>query len=55
MIKKILYRLASGMLFMLTAVVLCGASGLSFFFPIKLVSIIGFIIGFLFPSLLSED
>ena len=55
MIKKILYRLASGVLFMIIALFLCAASGLGVFFPIKLVGIIGFIIGFLFPSLLSED
>ena len=55
MIKNIIYRLASGVLFMLTALFLCAASGLGIFFPIKLVGIIGFIIGFLFPSLLSED
>jgi len=37
MIKNIIYRLASGVLFMLTALFLCAATGLGVFFPIKIV------------------
>lgn len=35
MIKNIIYRLASGVLFMLTALFLCAATGLGVFFPNK--------------------
>lgn len=55
MIKNIIYRLASGVLFMLTALFLCAATGLGVFFSIKIVGIIGFIIDFLYPTLLSSD
>lgn len=55
MIRNIIYRLALGVLFMLIAVVLCAITGLSAFFSIKVVSIIGFIFGVLSPNLLSDD